>query len=113
MTLIWHPMHLPPAVVSGSEVRVLVAWRSRADASQASSAEMYYLNAMVLYFDEPPAAMERQSNGWYTCTGWYDRVASSDDSVLYEPMDEQFVEHLGWTHMPIMPDAGRVEGPKP
>jgi len=105
--LIWHPMDQPPAVVSGNEGRFLVAWRSKADPSQSSSSEMYYLDALDLYFDDPPAGMEPQSNGWYTCTGWHDRTELADGGTLYTPLDGQFVEHLGWTHMPVMPEVSR------
>lgn len=103
-------MDRPPLIDLGEERRCLVAWRDRCS-NERSSSESYYLNRVRIWFadDKAPAGAEQVKNdtlstGWgeYLCTGWFDRFASIHGDVAYEPIDEQFVEHLGWTDMPVM-----------
>lgn len=115
-TVSWHAMSDIPAVQPGDMTKFLLCWRVKAT-GEVSSSECLYLNAYQLFFDEPPAGHEHQSSGWYICTGWYDRVETGDGGTLFEPLSEQFVEHLGWTEMPVMDltcwidrGAGQVEG---
>ena len=94
----WHPMGQPPVLEKGEEIRVLVAYRSKAR-DHASSGEMYYLNGFTLdWEDDGPCAM----------TGWFDRYEDVDGSATYRRLSDEFITHLGWTNMPTMPD---IAGP--
>jgi len=90
----WSPMALPPVVDPGCEARVLVAYRSKSR-DHSSSGEMYYLNRFELDWED---------DGPCEKTGWFDRYEDVDGSATYRVMSEEFVEHLGWTHMPVMPE---------
>ena len=93
--LTWYPMDQVPEIEPGNELRVLVAWRSKLR-DYSSSGEMYYLNGFVLdWEDEGPSAM----------TGWFDRYEAVDGDATYRAMSDEFVVHLGWAFLPVMPEA--------
>lgn len=92
----WYPMDQPPEVERGQDARFLVAWRNKSNRKQYSG-EIYYLNAVTLDWDDETAPSE--------ATGWFERYEGRDGDVTFEPISDQFVEHLGWTHLPMMPEV--------
>lgn len=96
-------MDRPPLIDLGEERRCLVAWRDRCS-NERSSSESYYLQHLPLRFEEGdvPSDAEPVGGGEYLCTGWFDRYEGGDGDVTYRPIDNEFVEYLGWTDMPVM-----------
>lgn len=98
----WHPMDQPPVVSPGSELRVIACWRSNADRNRVMSGEIYYLNRVRFDWEEGDTALA-DADG--LTTGWFERYEGREGDVTFEPISDQFVTHVGWTDMPIMPEA--------
>ncbi|PZU71035.1 hypothetical protein [Sphingobium sp.] len=102
----WHPMDQPPCVDEGRELRVIACWKSNDGLARVASGEIYYLNRVHLDWDEEGRKAEVcAADG--TCSGWFERYEGADGGVTFEPISDQFVTHLAWTDMPIMPEASR------
>ena len=99
----WNGMDAAPAVEDGRELRVLCCWRNNNDHSQVASGEVYYLNRVRLDWDDDAPAALLNVDG--TVTGWFERYEGSEGGVMFQPVRDQFVTHLGWAYMPLMPAA--------
>lgn len=103
-SIMWFPMMQKPTVEEGRELRVLGCWRSNDGLGRVASGELYFLNSVHLDWDVEADGIEvRSADG--TATGWFERYEGVDSGVTFEPISDQFVTHLGWAYMPIMPEA--------
>jgi hypothetical protein len=103
MSLNWYPMSQAPEADEGVEMRVLACWESNDALRVRSSGEIYYLKRVELIWeddDRPDWANDPSG----CVTGWFERYEGRDGDVTFEPISDEFVTHIGWTHMPVMPE---------
>ena len=103
-SILWLPMTQAPTVEEGRELRVLGCWRSNDALGRVASGEIYYLSRVHLNWSDEAGGIEIL-NADGTATGWFERYEGIDGAVTFEPITDQFVTHLGWAYMPIMPEA--------